>query len=368
MFGFGYRFGAFGGGLNGAPDNTVAPVATATTLIVGGVLSTTNGTWTGSGITFSYQWYRGASPIGSATANTYTLVADDMFNNIYCQVTATNISGSAQANSNSLFAFEDLNDIFGANAYDWWDVTDDATLTKSGTRIDAIASKVTGSTRSMVASGSARPQVVTNQVNGLQVARFDGISEFMNVASSTALYNFLHNQASGGAVFVVSRITDADPDAVMSLLGNNNDNSANIGFNIRYDDRSANTRNNRIIQLIARGVVGNLTANNNSPDGFFDTQQFNALINIVDPNNGTADNRSKLSVNFGADIQNNVLTNAASTANASNNLTMGKNSVSALSFLKGDIAEIFIAQNQSTSGQLTRAENYYTYKYGTFPI
>jgi len=45
MFGFGYRFGAFGGGLNGAPDNTVAPVASATTLIVGGVLTTTDGTW-----------------------------------------------------------------------------------------------------------------------------------------------------------------------------------------------------------------------------------------------------------------------------------------------------------------------------------
>jgi len=367
MFGFGYRFGAFGGGLNGAPDNTVAPVATATTLIVGGVLTTTDGTWTGSGITFTYQWYRGASPIGGATANTYTLVADDMYNNIYCQVTATNISGSAQANSNSLFAFENLLDIYGANSYDWWDYTDDATLTKSGARIDAAASKVTGSTRAMVSSGSARPQVVTNQVNGLQVARFDGISEFMNVASSTALYNFLHNQANGGAVFVVSKITDANPNANMVLIGNDEDSFINIGYGLNYDDRLSQSRNNAIIQRVSNNSV-TPTPTFNVVNNIFPTQVYNVLINIADPNNVTAANRSKVSVNFGANQQNNMSASVVSTSNASFNLTSGKNANSSTLFLKGDIAEIFIAQNQPTSGQLTRTQNYLTYKYGTFPI
>jgi len=289
-----------------------------------------------------------------------------MYNNIYCQVTATNISGSAQANSNSLFAFEDLNDIYGANAYDWWDITDNSTLTLSGARIDAIASKKSGSTRAMVSTGSARPQVITNQVNGLQIARFDGIAEFMNVASSTALYNFLHNNANGGAVFVVSRITDANPDAILRILNNNGGVTGSVGYSLLYDDRSISSLNDVIRTFISNatgGVILNQTANN-----FFPTQQFNLLRDIVDPNNGTAANRSKISVNGGSNVQNNTQTLTPSTANAVNNLTIARSSSSAINFLKGDIAEIFIAQNQPTSGQLTRTENYLTYKYGTFPI
>jgi hypothetical protein len=293
-------------------------------------------------------------------------VEADMFNNIYCQVTATNISGSAQANSNSLFAFEDLNDIYGANAYDWWDITDNSTLTLSGARIDAIASKKSGSTRAMVSTGSARPQVITNQVNGLQIARFDGIAEFMNVASSTALYNFLHNNANGGAVFVVSRITDANPDAILRILNNNGGVTGSVGYSLLYDDRSISSLNDVIRTFISNatgGVILNQTANN-----FFPTQQFNLLRDIVDPNNGTAANRSKISVNGGSNVQNNTQTLTPSTANAVNNLTIARSSSSAINFLKGDIAEIFIAQNQPTSGQLTRTQNYLTYKYGTFPI
>jgi hypothetical protein len=352
MFGFGYRFGAFGGGLNGAPDNTVAPLATATTLIVGGVLSTTNGTWTGSGITFTYQWYRGASPIGGATANTYTLVEDDMYNNIYCQVTATNISGSAQANSNSLFAFEDLLDIYGANAYDWWDVTDDATLTKSGTRIDAIASKKSGSSRAMVSSGSARPQVVTNQVNGLQIARFDGISEFMNVATSTALYNFLHN-ATGGTVIIIQKTSNT---IFSYILG-----TCNAG----------NTRGFRILKAAVinyvseRALTGQIL---NNSTGAIPLNQFNSSIGVFNPSAAVAADRHSAFLNSNAVVKNNVLTNVFTAGNSTFNLTLGKNPNLSTEYYLGDISEIFIAENQPTSGQLTRTQNYLTYKYGTFPI
>jgi len=85
------------------PVNTVAPVISGTA-VVGQVLTSTTGTWTGVPIpTFSYQWKRGATNIGT-NSSTYTLVQADAGNtsNITCVVTATNSAGSANATSNTI--------------------------------------------------------------------------------------------------------------------------------------------------------------------------------------------------------------------------------------------------------------------------
>lgn len=85
-----------------APVNTVSP-AISGTLVVGNVLSGTNGTWTSdSAITYTYQWFRGLSPIVGATSINYTIVALDMDENIRLRVTATDSDGSTNASSNTL--------------------------------------------------------------------------------------------------------------------------------------------------------------------------------------------------------------------------------------------------------------------------
>jgi hypothetical protein len=81
-----------------APVNTVAPLVSGSSY-VGDVLTTTDGTWTGSPTSYSYQWKRGATNIGT-NANTYTLVSADANTNITCVVTATNAIGSTNATSN----------------------------------------------------------------------------------------------------------------------------------------------------------------------------------------------------------------------------------------------------------------------------
>ena len=85
-----------------APVNTVTPVISGTT-IVGQILTTTNGTWDNNPTSYSYQWKRGATNIGT-NASTYTLVQADAGNtsNITCVVTATNSAGSANATSNQI--------------------------------------------------------------------------------------------------------------------------------------------------------------------------------------------------------------------------------------------------------------------------
>ena len=86
-----------------APTNTVAPVISGTNNI-GEVLTTTDGTWTGTPApTFAYQWFKGAAAISGQTATTYTIQSQDLHPTaqaITCQVTGTNASGTAVATSN----------------------------------------------------------------------------------------------------------------------------------------------------------------------------------------------------------------------------------------------------------------------------
>ena len=88
---------------NYAPVNTVAPDVTGLAY-VGDVLTTTDGTWTGSPTSYSYQWKRGVTNIGT-NVNTHTLVSADAGFNITCVVTATNASGSTNATSNVIGAY-----------------------------------------------------------------------------------------------------------------------------------------------------------------------------------------------------------------------------------------------------------------------
>jgi hypothetical protein len=89
-----------------APVNTITPVVSGTNT-VGSILTTTNGSWSGSlPITYTYQWLRNGSNIGGETSSTYTLVTADTSNVVSCRVTATNSVGSANATSNSLTIYE----------------------------------------------------------------------------------------------------------------------------------------------------------------------------------------------------------------------------------------------------------------------
>ncbi len=86
------------------PINTVPPVISGG-LLIGNVLTTTNGTWTSdTGVTgYSYQWYRNNVIIVGATNQTYTIVGADMDAFITCKVIATDSDGaSLPATSNQI--------------------------------------------------------------------------------------------------------------------------------------------------------------------------------------------------------------------------------------------------------------------------
>lgn len=85
-----------------APTNTAAPTVSGTAA-QGYALTAATGTWTGSGITYTYQWRRcdasGAAcvDISGQTAKTYLTTSSDVSHTLRVLVTATNAGGSGQA-------------------------------------------------------------------------------------------------------------------------------------------------------------------------------------------------------------------------------------------------------------------------------
>ena len=87
------------------PVNSVAPVISGSDYVTS-VLTTTNGTWTNTPTSFTYQWYRNTTLISGATSSSYTLVQADADFEVKCKVTAINASGSGVADSNSIYIYD----------------------------------------------------------------------------------------------------------------------------------------------------------------------------------------------------------------------------------------------------------------------
>ncbi len=86
-----------------APVNLTAPKIDGAGLVNAKIDVIDDGTWSGDlPITFTYQWKKNGIDIIGETNNQYTTVLDDLGKSITCVVTATNISGSASATSNSI--------------------------------------------------------------------------------------------------------------------------------------------------------------------------------------------------------------------------------------------------------------------------
>ncbi len=84
------------------PVNTVAPALDDTSPGVGDTINCGTGTWTNTPTSYTYQWFRDASSIGSATASSYLVASADIGSVLTCQVVAHNAGGaSAPATSNA---------------------------------------------------------------------------------------------------------------------------------------------------------------------------------------------------------------------------------------------------------------------------
>jgi hypothetical protein len=89
----------------GPPYNLEQPVISGNTFVNSILTVSSNGLWTSfTTISYSYQWYRGSTPIPGQTSNNYTIQTADIGQRITCIVKGTNISGSTDAPSNATHA------------------------------------------------------------------------------------------------------------------------------------------------------------------------------------------------------------------------------------------------------------------------
>jgi hypothetical protein len=348
------------------PVNTVAPVVSGTA-VVGQTLTTTNGTWTNSPSSFSYQWFRGATPVGTNSVN-YTPLSADAGQSVTCRVTATNAGGSANATSNALSIFDTIMDS-QTNVYNAWSMVrllrgayygspiirlrrtndnvesnfgvgpngllDETAITtwvgaNSATLVTMYAQD--GSTRHFTnATPSEQPTFVNAGVivkrTGIgsgAVARpaadFNG-AQSLSVTSSQSLYNFIHNGNFGYIAAVAEFGKVADPNAIYSLVGNYALNSSNIGFTFAYEDRTIVPANNALRIIASNGLGVNVSAAMNI--NTITPQRVNILTSQFDCDNATANNRSISYVNNGSALRGNAETQPPSLSNASFNLQLG---------------------------------------------
>ncbi|OGH56156.1 MAG: hypothetical protein A3G34_06735 [Candidatus Lindowbacteria bacterium RIFCSPLOWO2_12_FULL_62_27] len=84
------------------PNQLGAPTISPTSLMVGEMLTCDPGQWSGKPA-ITYQWYRqGWEQIANATETTYVTAEKDAWQEIHCQVAATNPSGVATGTSNKV--------------------------------------------------------------------------------------------------------------------------------------------------------------------------------------------------------------------------------------------------------------------------
>jgi hypothetical protein len=192
--------------------------------------------------------------------------------------------------------------------------------------------------------------------NGYPSIFFDGSNDFMDVASSTATYSFLHKTGQKALFIVTQQGTASNPNIAHLILNNNAGSVNNAGYGLYYDDRASVSRNNAIVCQVG------VTNSANVVIDYFTPNQLNLLTNLLDNNNSTASLRNSLYYNGANLIQLNTNTSSPSTGNALNNMRMGRQSNATTFSMLGYMSEIIIYpsdQSSNRTGIETNINSYY---------
>lgn len=218
-------------------------------------------------------------------------------------------------------------------------------------------------------SGNARHAQQTTDANQPQIVSsgslmtnesivnldFDGTNDRLDIPSSTATFKFLHDGTNSSLFFIGHK----DVDQTLVFYGNDGTSQSNIGTS------TYTFAVNIFTSVIGRGVSGNRTASVESGiDALANNENTFVFLNY-DADNATAANRLTTYIkynNSSTTINNNTLTNAASTSNASFSMQIGSPGNSIL-FLNGGMAEIIIwnvDRSSDRSNIETNINNFYS--------
>ena len=112
-------------------------------------------------------------------------------------------------------------------------------------------------------AAATKPHLTT--LNGRNAILFDGSDDYLYAAGGVGSWNFLHQGTTDFEVWIVFSTTDANPNALFSLMGSNAGSILKHGFWLLLDDRASVPRNEVVAVAMTNG--GATPAFSNVPSG-----------------------------------------------------------------------------------------------------
>lgn len=223
----------------------------------------------------------------------------------------------------------------------WLDASDAGTITASSGDVSQWNNK--GSLGNFTqATGALQPKTGVTTQNGLNVVDFAG--DYVTAANQNE-WKFLHDGTKYIVAAAIKFGTGSDPNTVYPFMGNNGFTGSQTGVTFSYDDRSGSSRNNALfVQVTASD--NNFNVVSHVVNDIVTPNTFSIVTMIMDPANGTANNRSEFFVNAGTGSKGNTSTLTPSSGNPSQVLRVGD---SAGSSLTGSIAELVVVSGANAT-------------------
>jgi hypothetical protein len=198
------------------------------------------------------------------------------------------------------------------------------------------------------------------------VLRFDGSNDSLSIASSTATFKFLHSADS--TVFCVFKSgTTANPGHTSYVVfGTANTTTPVVGVTLYTGDSNPTTANDALYWYVSRGGASTYPVFFDG-NNYFPSNAFGLISLLSRPQDDTSSNRLAMRRN-GANLSNanspGGSPQTASTANSTNDLTIGRLPSGESDFLNGDIAEIIIYDTALGDTDRAAVESYLLAKWG----
>lgn len=230
----------------------------------------------------------------------------------------------------------------------WLDAADTSTISLSGTSVTQWRDKSDNGYNFGQSTASAQPTSGVTTKNGLNVITFDGGDNLIS-SSSNSVWNFMHN-STGCTFFVVVEVTGTNNPFIFD----NYAQDLTPGF---YTARDHST--NRMNHIVSASSGSYVLPIENVQTGVFNANTWYYISILSDPANGTAQNRSKFTLNTSSVYANNTNTASVSTGTSTYAMRIG-----GPNYLTGKIAEIIVCSGLLPTNLLESTKSYLSKKWG----
>lgn len=187
------------------------------------------------------------------------------------------------------------------------------------------------------ATTTLQPVITLSAQNGHPVATF--AADYLTIPASESFFIYLHS--TGGMMLSALKIgTSADPNAFYAIAGNVAGTSSKTGFELAYDDRASQSRNNALYSIAGKSVASQAPIDRFELN-IFTPNVFTLLNAQIDPDNATAGDRIEYYINNIFTNATNANPNAPVTTNATHPFQIGAGGNNTGPFT-GAMAEIII--------------------------